>query len=133
MSGNGGGAVRFANRERSLALGDDRLGKPLMTMPVDAVDTAAVLAVLQPIWQGKPETASRLRGRIEAVLDAARVAGHTPPDRLNPARWKGHLAKILPKPNKSRRHHAAMAYSDVPQFARGCASGNRSAPPHWNS
>jgi integrase len=92
-------------------------GKPLINMPVDAVDTTAVVAVLQPIWQSKPETASRLRGRIEAVLDAARVAGDTPADRLNPARWKGHLDKILPKPNKlARGHHAAMAYSDVPAF-----------------
>jgi integrase len=93
-------------------------GKSLSALPVDAVDTAAVLKAIQPIWQSKPETASRLRGRIEAVLDAARVAGDTPSDRLNPARWKGHLDKILPKPNKlARGHHAAMAYTELPQFA----------------
>ncbi|MGO8847738.1 MAG: tyrosine-type recombinase/integrase [Methylocella sp.] len=91
--------------------------KALLACPVAAIDTAAVLAVLTPIWQAKPETASRLRGRIEAVLDAARVAGHTPVDRLNPARWKGHLDKLLPKPAKlSRGHHAAMAYADLPLF-----------------
>ncbi|VTZ25970.1 Integrase family protein [Methylocella tundrae] len=92
-------------------------GKALMPVPVENIETTTVLEALKPIWQTKPETASRLRGRIEAVLDAARVAGHTPADRLNPARWKGHLDKLLPKPNKlSRGHHAAMPYLDVPRF-----------------
>jgi hypothetical protein len=63
----------------------------LWSMPVEEVDTAAVLSVLQSIWQAKPETASRLRGRIEAVLDAARAAGHIGRNEANPARWKGHL------------------------------------------
>jgi integrase len=90
---------------------------PLRALPVDEVDTAAVLAVLQPLWQAKPETASRLRGRIEAVLDAARASGLTPADRLNPARWKGHLDRLLSKPNKlARGHHAAMPYAEVPAF-----------------
>jgi len=68
--------------------------------------------MLQPIWQAKPETASRLRGRIEAVIDAARVAGHIDAHRPNPARWAG-----LPKPTKlTRGHHAAMPYAEVPAF-----------------
>jgi integrase len=92
-------------------------GKPLWPIPVDKIDTAAILGVLQPIWQAKPETASRLRGRIEAVLDAARVAGHIGRNEANPARWKGHLEKLLPKAKKiSRGHHAAMLYADVPAF-----------------
>jgi integrase len=95
----------------------DVYGKALLPLPVETIDTAAVLAALTPIWQAKPETASRLRGRIEAVLDAARVSGLTPSDRLNPARWKGHLDKLLPKPAKlSRGHHAAMAYANLPLF-----------------
>jgi integrase len=88
---------------------------PLRSKPVDTIDTAAVLAVLNPIWQDKPETASRLRGRIEHVLDAARAAGHRTGE--NPARWRGHLDKLLPKRAKlTRGHHAAMPYQDVPAF-----------------
>lgn len=87
--------------------------KPLRPMPVDQVATADVLAVLQPIWQAKPETASRLRGRIERVLDAARARGLRQAD--NPARWRGHLDALLPKPRKlTRGHHAALAFDDVP-------------------
>jgi hypothetical protein len=90
---------------------------PIRDMPVDAVDTAAVLTVLTPIWNRAPETASRLRGRIEAILDASRVLGHVDTNRANPARWKGHLQKVLPKPRKlTRGHHAAMPYRDVPAF-----------------
>jgi integrase len=94
--------------------------KPLRDMPVDQVDTGAVLGVLQPIWQAKPETASRLRGRIETVLDAARAKGHIARNEANPARWRGHLDKLLPKRQKlSRGHHAAMAFKDVPEFISG--------------
>ncbi len=82
---------------------------------VDEIDTPAVLAVLTPLWQAKPETASRLRGRIEAVLDAAKAQGHRAGE--NPAAWRGHLAHLLPKRGKlTRGHHAAMAYADVPAF-----------------
>jgi integrase len=90
---------------------------PIRAKPVDEMDTEAVLAVLQPIWLEKPETASRLRGRIEAVLDAARARGHIPRNEANPARWRGHLDKLLPKASKLKRgHHAAMSYDDVPAF-----------------
>jgi integrase len=85
--------------------------------PVDKVTTEDVLSVVQPIWQTKPETASRLRGRIEAVLDAARARGHIPQNTANPARWRGHLDKLLPKRKKlTRGHHPAMPFADVPTF-----------------
>jgi integrase len=88
---------------------------PLRPRPVDQIDTAAVLDVLTPFWLAKPETASRLRGRIEAVLDAAKAQGHRSGE--NPAAWRGHLAHLLPKRGKlTRGHHAAMAYGDVPAF-----------------
>lgn len=80
-----------------------------------AVLTQDILRVIQPIWQEKPETASRLRGRIEAVLDSARVAGHIPEREPNPARWGGHLEMLLPAPAKlARDHHAALAYGRYP-------------------
>ena len=92
-----------------------RYADGLRGLPVDQVDTAAVLSVLQPIWQDKPETASRLRGRIEHVLDAAKANGHR--EGENPARWRGHLDKLLPKRQKlARGHFDAMAYADVPAF-----------------
>ena len=62
----------------------------------------------------KPETASRLRGRLERVLDAAKVAGHREGD--NPARWRGHLQLLLPKRVDVARHHKAMPYADLPEF-----------------
>lgn len=87
----------------------------LRDIPVDEVSTENVLAVLKPIWSTKPETASRVRGRIEAVLDAAKAAGFRSGE--NPAAWRGHLALLLPKPKKlARGHHSAMAYVDVPAF-----------------
>lgn len=88
---------------------------PLRGKPVDTVATDDVLAVLKPIWSDKPETASRLRGRIEKVLDAAKAKGYRSGE--NPARWRGHLDHLLPKPQKLKRgHHAAMPYEGVPAF-----------------
>jgi len=82
---------------------------------IDEVDTAAVLSVLQPIWSKVPETAQRLRGRIERVLDAARVEGHRTGE--NPARWRGHLQALLPKRQKlTRGHHAALPYGRLNEF-----------------
>jgi integrase len=87
---------------------------PHLDMPVGAVDTAAILAVLKPIWNEKVETASRLRGRLEQVLDYAKAASLC--DGENPARWKGHLANMLPKPRKLHKvtHFAALDYNAVP-------------------
>jgi integrase len=85
-------------------------------LPVSAIDTALVTKVLEPIWLTKRETARRVRGRIEAVLDWAKAHGHR--DGENPARWRGHLENLLPKRPKHDRpiHHAAMPYADVPAF-----------------
>lgn len=88
---------------------------PLWTKPVDTILTDDVLAVVRPIWHAKPETASRLRGRVEKVLDAAKAKGFRTGE--NPARWRGHLDHLLPKPSKlARGHHAAMPYEDVAGF-----------------
>lgn len=95
----------------------DRYALPLRGLAVEAVDTEAILACLQPLWKEKPETASRLRGRIETVLDSARAKGLIPRNEANPARWRGHLDKLLPKRQKlTRGHHAAMPYAQVPSF-----------------
>lgn len=88
---------------------------PLRSKSVDEITTEHVLSVLKPIWSTKSETASRLRGRIERVLDAAKAQGNRTGE--NPARWRGHLDSLLPKRQKLQRgHHAAMAYSTVPTF-----------------
>jgi integrase len=81
------------------------------------IDTAAVLQVLQPLWVRKPETALRLRGRIEAVLDYAKAQGWRTGE--NCARWKGHLENLLARRSKlAQSHHAAMDYAEVPQFIK---------------
>jgi integrase len=90
---------------------------PIRDIPVDKIDTAAVLSVLKPVWPRIPETASRLRGRIENVLDAARAHNLIPADKANPARWRGHLEHLLTKRQKlSRKHFGAMPYADIPGF-----------------
>ena len=88
---------------------------PLRRLPVDKITTDDVLSVLKPLWKHKPETASRFRGRIERVLDAARAQGLRRGE--NPARWRGHLDQLLPKRQRlTRGHHPAMPYADVPAF-----------------
>lgn len=83
---------------------------------VSDIETAHVISILEPIWTTKTETASRLRGRIESVLDWATVRGYR--KGANPARWKGHLDMILPARNKVQKveHHAAMDYREVGAF-----------------
>jgi integrase len=89
----------------------------LRDKPLDAISTDDILSVLQPIWHSKPETASRVRGRIERVLDAAKAKGFRTGE--NPARWRGHLDALLPKqPKLTRGHHAALPYADVPTLVR---------------
>jgi integrase len=84
-------------------------------LPVDDIETEHVLEVLKEVWQAKPETASRLRGRIEAVLDAAKVQKHRSGE--NPARWRGHLEHLLTKRKKlTRGHRAALPYEAIPDF-----------------
>lgn len=90
-------------------------GEALLTKPVASIDTADVLDVLNPIWSEKPETASRLQGRIERVLDAAKAKGHRTGE--NPARWRGHLQNLLASKKKlTRGHHAALPYDQVRAF-----------------
>jgi integrase len=86
------------------------------TLPVAVIDKAMVLRILEPIWQVKPETASRLRGRLELILDYAAARGYR--DGENPARWRGYLDKLLLKPEKVRKpvHHAALPYVELPGF-----------------
>jgi integrase len=88
----------------------------LGAVAVQAIDTPMVLRVLESIWHDKPETASRLRGRIESVLDWAQARGYRTGE--NPARWRGHLDHLLPAKSKVRRvrHHPALPYGDVSAF-----------------
>lgn len=88
----------------------------LGALPVAAIDTGLIQDVLRPIWGVKTETASRLRGRIESVLDWAKVNGYR--EGENPARWRGHLDKLLPARNKVQKveHHAALPYAEVGAF-----------------
>jgi integrase len=89
----------------------------LGALSVADIDTPLVLRVLEPIWNKKPETASRVRGRIESVLAWAAVRGYRPKGD-NPARWKGHLNQALPKRSRVAvvNHHKAMPYAEVPTF-----------------
>ena len=106
-------AQQWANTLRDYAF--PRLGR----MKPGAVALSDVVAVLSPIWQTKTETATRLRQRIEAVLDYCRVHGWRDGD--NPARWRGTLDKVLPPPQrlKSRGHFAAAEYRELPEIMRG--------------
>ena len=105
---------------------------PLREKPVDNITTEDVLAVLRPIWLEKPETASRLRGRVERVLNAAKAKGYRIGE--NPAAWRGHLDNLLPKPSRlSRGHHAAMDYQDIPAFIAKLRSGRPWPRSRWNS
>jgi len=85
-------------------------------LPVSAIDTGLVLACIEPIWHTKTETASRVRSRIERVLDWATVRGYRTGD--NPARWKGHLSEVLPSRSQLAKveHHPALPYDELPAF-----------------
>jgi integrase len=85
-------------------------------LSVQAIDTALILKALEQIWTTKPETAGRVRGRIESILDWAKARGYRAGE--NPARWRGHLDKLLPARSKVRRveHHAALRYAKLPGF-----------------
>ena len=95
----------------------ERHAADLRPLRLDEIDTANIVDVLRAIWTSKPETAARVRGRIEWVLDAAKAKGFRSGE--NPARWKGHLDQLLPKRAQlTRGHHAALPFSDVPAFIR---------------
>jgi integrase len=85
-------------------------------LPVQAIDVGLVMKVLEPIWRTKSETAGRVRGRIEAVLDWAKARGYR--NGENPAQWRGHLDKLLPARSKVRKveHHPALAYAEMGEF-----------------
>ena len=86
------------------------------SVSVQKVDTALVMRVLEPIWTTKAETASRLRGRIESILNWAIARGFRQGE--NPARWRGHLANLLPVRARIRavKHHAALPYPEIGAF-----------------
>ena len=94
-------------------------------LPVAAVDIALVRQVLEPIWTAKPRTASRVRGRIESILDWATVAGYRSGD--NPAQWKGRLAHLLPRHTAPVQHHPALPYDQMPAFWRSLATDTSDA------
>jgi len=85
-------------------------------LPVAAIDTGLVMKVIEPLWKGKTETASRVRGRIESILDWAKVRGFR--EGENPARWRGHLDHLLPARTRVRRvqHFAALPYAQIADF-----------------
>jgi integrase len=86
------------------------------SLPVQAVDTGLVMKAVEPLWVTKTETASRVRGRIESVLNWAAARGYR--DGQNPARWRGHLENLLPARSKVARveHHAALPYAEIAEF-----------------
>jgi len=94
----------------------DYVSPVIGSLPVASIDTPEVMKVLQPIWTTMNETASRVRGRVESVLDWARVQNLRQGE--NPARWKGHLDKLLAKPSKVKavEHHEALPYVELPAF-----------------
>ena len=100
----------------------DTYARPVLgKLPVAQVEVGAVMRVLEPLWQAKTETAARLRGRIEAVLDYATARGWRSGE--NPARWRGHLANLLPAPSKIARveHHAALPWREIGAFMSALA------------
>lgn len=85
-------------------------------MPIAAIGTGEVMVIVEPLWSSKPETASRVRGRIESILDYAKARGWR--NGENPARWRGHLDHPLPARSKVRRveHHAALPWREIGSF-----------------
>src|SRR5258707_795412 len=90
-------------------------------------DGGFVMKAIEPIWNTKPETAGRVRGRIESILDWATVRGYRQGE--NPARWRGHLDNLLPKKAKVRQveHHPALPFTNIPAFVSGLRKENGSA------
>ncbi|PIW28509.1 MAG: integrase [Rhodospirillales bacterium CG15_BIG_FIL_POST_REV_8_21_14_020_66_15] len=97
-------------------------------LSVDAIDTGLIMKVLEPIWTTKTETASRVRGRMEAILDWATVRKHRTGE--NPARWKGHLDHLLPARGKVQKagHHSALPYDKVGAFLKALRAQEGIAP-----
>ncbi|MFO1097072.1 MAG: tyrosine-type recombinase/integrase [Xanthobacteraceae bacterium] len=116
--------AKHADQWQMTLLGIDQKGKPakndycktIRDLPIGSIDTTLVLRILEPIWASKTETASRIRSRIEQVIDAAKAKGEFKGE--NPARWKGHLNNLLPATSKVRkiRNHPALPYRQLPNF-----------------
>ncbi|WP_420871044.1 tyrosine-type recombinase/integrase [Herbaspirillum rubrisubalbicans] len=96
---------------------------------VSAIDTPMIVKILKPIWSTKSETASRVRGRIESILDAAKVMGKRTGE--NPTRWRGHLDKILPRRDRAKKvkHHPALPWQKIPEFMAALAQREAPAAP----
>ena len=118
--------AKHADQWLMTLIGIDQKGKPtkndyckiIRDLPIGAIDTTLVLRIIEPIWASKTETASRIRSRIEQVIDAAKAKGEFKGE--NPARWKGHLDNLLPATSKVRkvRNHPALPYRQLPNFMR---------------
>ena len=102
-------------------------------LAVASVDTALVVKVLEAVWTRKPQTAWRLRGRIESILDWAKARGYR--EGENPARWRGHLDHLLPHPSRVARvkHHAALPSAEIPALCAACAEMRGLLRGRWNS
>jgi len=89
--------------------------EPIIGLPVQAIDIVLVLKVIEPIWTTKPETAGRLRGRLESILDWARARSYR--EGESPARWRGNIDKALSARSKVRKvkHQAALASAELPK------------------
>lgn len=104
----------------------DTYAAQILATPIDEVSTEQILNILRPIWTSKAETAKRVRGRIERLLNMAQVQGLRSEE--NPARFKGHLELLLPRQAKGAvRHHKALAYRDLPEFMANLRSRTGSA------
>lgn len=100
----------------------------LAGISIAEIDTDHVLEVLRPIWLIRSETAKRVRGRIEKILDAAKARGFRPRESMNPATWRGHLALLLPAPSKLQRgHHRALDWKQAPAFLEALRSRKAAA------
>ncbi len=96
----------------------------LRSKPVDEITTADVLGAISPIWLTKPATAQDVRVRIEKIIDSARALGHIDEARANPARWRGHLDKLLPRQTRAVEHRRAMDWREVPAFVQRLRAAN---------
>ncbi|MFL6790730.1 MAG: tyrosine-type recombinase/integrase [Bradyrhizobium sp.] len=116
------------HRQQFLSSLEQHVFPTIGQLPVAMIDTPEVLSVLEPIWITKHRTATRLRTRIDNVLDWAKVRGYRTGE--NPARWKGHLAEVLPSKGKLGKvtHHKALSYDEMPAFVHALSKQQGVAP-----
>jgi integrase len=118
LAAHGPGWRSPKHRKQWLTSLDQHAMPTLRDLPIGSIDTGAVIKVLEPLWRTKTETAARVRGRIEAVLDYAKARGWR--EGENPARWRGHIDQLLPKRSKVRlvQHHAALRWREIGAFVQ---------------